>query len=191
LAEQLNAPLLRETAYLLAALIAFWAWDRERSAVAGESDAAKWPRFWLTVAILMACFFLMRAFSVHELVTSLGREQAHSGGWYEARRSFQAAAVASIFLAWFVTVGIATWRIPERRRRYLPPFAVVTGISCFAAIRTVSIHHIDTVLYRLPVYGVHLVVVFELVPIALLCAIALRHAGSAAPVSTLASARDL
>lgn len=189
--EPLNGPVVRETAYLLAAIAALWAWDRERSAISTHPDASKWPRFWLSVAVLMACFFLLRALSLHELITSIGRDQARSGGWYEARRSFQVVAVGLLFLSWFVTVGLATWRVPERRRRYVLPFAVVTGIACLAAVRTVSVHHVDAVLYRMPVYGLHLVVVFELVPLVVLGAIAMRHAESAIPIRAIARPGDL
>jgi hypothetical protein len=76
------------------------------------------------------------------------RARARAGGWYESRRKFQAVVVLGLGLAWLVTVFIAVWRVPERRRRYLPTIVAVVTLAAYAAIRVVSLHQIDGLLYR-------------------------------------------
>jgi hypothetical protein len=81
-------------------------------------------------------------------VADLGRGRAADSGWYETRRPVQAAVVVALGAVWFVTVSVACWRTPERRRRYLPMGLMVVTLAAYAAIRLVSLHHIDTLLYR-------------------------------------------
>ncbi|MDZ7726977.1 MAG: hypothetical protein U5Q44_01580 [Dehalococcoidia bacterium] len=161
----MDSGLLRSLAYLAIAALSLLAWTRERRA---GPDPGIWPQFWLLTGILLLGLGLSRLAGIDDIVTSTGRETAREGGWYEARRAFQALVVGGLGMAWLSGTGLAIWRIPERRRRYLPAAIVVLTIVCFAAMRAVSLHHVDHVLYNIEVGGTRPVVVIELTLLLLL-----------------------
>jgi hypothetical protein len=63
---------------------------------------------------------------------------------------------------WFVTVVIALWRVPARRRRYLPAALSVFTLMCFIGVRLISLHGIDALLYRRDLGGARFGAVVEL-----------------------------
>ncbi len=137
---------VRALAYLAVAIAAVFAGRREaRRAVHNPS---LWPRFWYLTAGMFLVMAFGRAANVAEIITALGREEALATGWYDSRRKYQAMACGFISLAWIVTVFVSIWRVPERRRRYLPMALITFSIICFAGIRLFSLHHIDALLYR-------------------------------------------
>jgi hypothetical protein len=71
------------------------------------------------------------------------------------------------------SVLTAIWRVPERRRRYLPMIVVVLTIGFYAAIRIVSLHQIDAVLHRPKAAGMRYATIIEysLLFVAAACAI--------------------
>ena len=119
--------------------------ERQRGNAAGPR---LWPTFWFATGGLLLTMALGRASNVSDLLTDLGRERARSDGWYEVRRSLQAWVVGAVAAVWAVTVAFAIWRVPERRRRYLPTALVVFTLVCFVGIRLISLHQIDTLLDR-------------------------------------------
>jgi hypothetical protein len=160
-AALINSNELRVLAYALAALACLAAgWRERRARSLRELDL--WPAFWTLTAIVLGAMALARALDLADALTEVGRREARLRGLYEARRSLQALLVGGIGLAWFVTVLTAIWRVPERRRRYLPAFVFVFSLGCFAALRTVSFHYLDAVLYNRPVLGVRAASVLEL-----------------------------
>jgi hypothetical protein len=153
---------LRVVAYGVAAAASLHAGVRElrRRPTAPSRDI--WPTFWFLTAALLAVMAVGRAADLGGLVSEIGRREARQEGWYEIRREYQAAAVATIGAIWLVAVIVAVWRVPERRRRYLPPALVVFTLICFAGIRVVSLHHVDTLLYNRPIRGVRIATITEL-----------------------------
>jgi hypothetical protein len=160
---------VRIGAYLATAGICVWAWRRELPYKTLDR-AAIWPLLWLLTAVLLVSFGLARAIGAPELITEFGRAEAREAGAYDSRRGFQAAAVVGIAAAWMLAVFVAVWRIPERRRRYLPTLIIVMAIVAFAAIRVISLHHLDQVLYNRPLFGVRGVIFVELGLLTLLAA---------------------
>ena len=102
-----------------------------------------------------------RASNVSDLLTELGRGRARSGGWYDVRRSVQAWVIGAVAAVWAVTVAVAVWRVPERRRRYLPTAVVVFTLVCFIGIRLISLHQVDALLHNRDVRGVTVGAVIE------------------------------
>jgi len=137
---------LRVIGYVLLVVLSLVARRRERSRAA-EVDGV-WPPFWLLTAGFLAVMAIGRAGDIGSLIADLGRGRAADSGWYETRRPMQAAVVVVLGAVWFVTVSVACWRTPERRRRYLPMGLMVVTLAAYAAIRVVSLHHIDALLYR-------------------------------------------
>lgn len=151
---------LRVAAYVAVALLALVARRREARR-ASDGDGA-WSMFWVLTSALFVGMALGRLGDIGGLVTDLGRERAYDSGWYGSRRFYQVAVVAMLGVTWFVSVAVACWRSPERRRRYLPMSLAAITIVAFAAFRVVSLHQVDTVLYRRDVAGVGFGALFEL-----------------------------
>ncbi len=151
----------RVVAYLMvAALAAVW-YVRERRA-AERHDTDWWPTYWLLTALVLISMGVGRVGSLGDAVAEIGREQARSSGWYERRRDIQAIAIIIISIGWFLGVLLAIWRFPPRRRRYLPSVITITALAAFAGVRVISLHQVDTVLYRRDVVGIRIVSITEL-----------------------------
>jgi hypothetical protein len=151
---------IRTYGYVVVALLMLLARRRERMRV-GEAEGV-WPAFWIVTCVFLLAMALGRAVAAGDLLTSLGRRAAEEGEWYASRRHVQAAVVGSVGAVWAVVVAGALWRTPERRRRYLPVGLTVITLAAFAAARIVSLHPVDTVLYRSHVAGVRVATLVEL-----------------------------
>lgn len=148
----------RAGGYLLVAALAFAAGRRQ------DRDApGAWPPFWLLTGALLLVMAVGRAGDVGDVLGDSIRDRAVERGWYESRRPLQAAVVGALGAAWFVAVITAIWRVPERRRRYLPMITVMITLAAFAAIRLVSLHHVDTLLHRRHVVGLRVGTAIEIV----------------------------
>jgi hypothetical protein len=112
------------------------------------NDPAAWSPFWYWTGGLLFAMALGRAVDLGYVAGDELRAQARSGGWYESRRKFQSFVVAGLAVAWLAIVLTAVWRVPERRRRYLPVIVAVITLATYAAVRVVSLHQIDGLLYR-------------------------------------------
>ncbi len=160
----LDANWLRIFGYLVAGAAAVVVGRRERHLA--RSDLSLWPAFWFLTGGLLFIMALGRATDVGDWISQLGRQQALASGWYAHRRKYQAIVVGSVGAIWFVSVVVALWQVPERRRRYLPAAIVVFSLMCYAGARLVSLHQVDGLLYRRDLGGVKFDAVFELVGLA-------------------------
>jgi uncharacterized membrane protein YeaQ/YmgE (transglycosylase-associated protein family) len=109
----------------------------------------------MTAAVLLA-MAVGRAGGIAEWIADLARSEARGEGWYDTRRRYQAVVVGAIGAAWGFSVLTACWRIPERRRRYLPMMIIVMTIGAYVAIRMVSLHQVDSLLYRRDLLGMRI-----------------------------------
>ena len=154
--EWADSDWLRVAGYVIVAGLCFAAaWREDR-----ESEGS-WPPFWFLTGALFVVMAIGRAGDVADVVTNALRERAVEGGWYQSRRRVQAVVVGGLGLTWFVAVMIAVWRVPARRRRYLPMIVVVLTIGLFAAIRVVSLHQIDGLLHNRHIAGVRFGTIIE------------------------------
>lgn len=165
IADVLDSGSLRVVGYLAVGTVAMIRFGLEQR-VAKPRPPASWPFYWLLSALLLFFLGLSRATSLGGLIADLGRDQARSEGWYDARRTVQAFTVIAVIAVWFIGVVVAVWRVPPRRRRYLPSVVSISTLVAFAAVRMVSLHHIDTLLYRRGVGHVRFVAVIELMLLA-------------------------
>lgn len=172
-----DSPALRTLSYFLVAMVGLAVWRIEREA-SPRIDLL--PPFWLATGLLILALGLARVSGFADLATDIGRDQARSEGLYEARRPLQALLVAVIACGWLAVTGLAIWRVPERRRRYLPSMLVVVALLAFAAVRAISLHAVDTVLYRADLGGVRGVTFVELSLLAMLAAASIVCAATTA-----------
>jgi len=154
-----NSHWLRVILYVLLVVLSLAARRRER-ARAGDVDGV-WSPFWYLTAGFLASMAIGRAVDVGSLLGDLGRGRAVDSGWYETRRPLQTAVVVALGTVWFVTVSVACWRTPDRRRRYLPMGVMVVTLAAYAVIRVVSLHQIDGLLYRREIAGVWVGTIIE------------------------------
>lgn len=148
---------------------------REVVSVRRQHVAVLWPTFWFTTAILLAVMAFGQASDVGDLIADVGRREALSNDWYESRRSTQTIIVAVVAALWAITALVAIWRVPERRRRYLPMALIVFSLVCFGAIRVVSLHQIDGLLYRRHIGELQIGRFVELVGLSLALIVAAAH----------------
>lgn len=172
--EVLDSGWLRVGGYGVAALVAILVGVMEVRSTERKA-LTFWPPFWFLSAALIASTAVARVGGIGDLLVDLGRETTQSGGWYDQRRGVQATAVITIAVVWVVAVIAAIWRVPPRRRRYLPTALVLFTLECFAAIRVVSLHQVDAVLYHRQFGGVRWVAIIELALLGLtIAAVAMR-----------------
>lgn len=138
----------------------------------GAADPKLWPMFWFATGGLLLVMAAGRASNVSDLLTDIGREHARSGGWYEVRRSLQAWVIGAVAVVWAVTSAVAVWRVPERRRRYLPTAIVVFTLLCFVGVRLISLHQVDALLHNRGVRGVTIGSIVEVALLLLVVAVA-------------------
>lgn len=165
----LNSNEFRVLAYTVAAIACAVAGVRE--ALRKRQKPELWPTFWFVTAAFFVVIATARVADVADLVTQIGRDTAIAQGWYDHRRKYQAMAVAAVTGIWFVAVVISLWRVPARRRRYLPAAVVAFSLLAFGGIRAVSLHQIDAVLYRRPIHGVKIDAIVELTGLVLAIAL--------------------
>ena len=118
------------------------------SIAAARRNPNLWPTFWYLTAVLFLVMAVGRAGNVAELAADIGRERPSPLAGTTTGASTKRMAVAAVAGTWFVAVVVSLWRVPERRRRYLPMALLSFTIGCFAAIRTISLHQVDGLLYR-------------------------------------------
>ena len=162
---------MRVCGYVVVAVLCFVAARREKPESPGS-----WPPFWILTGALFVIMALGRAGDVADLMTDTLRQRAVSQGWYRSRRHVQALVVAGLGLSWLIAVLVAVWRVPSRRRRYLPMIVVVLTVGFYAAIRIVSLHQLDSVLYRRQAAGMRYGTLIEFG--LLVVAAAVRHLDS-------------
>lgn len=161
MSDTLDAAWLRDAAYLVVGLVAaVWAVREHRSPDRRARDW--WPAYWWISAAFLVAMAGARIGSLEDVVADFGRERARSGGWYDDRRNLQGTVIGAIAMAWLIGVFVAVWRVPPRRRRYLPHALGISTLMAFAAIRMVSFHYVDAVLYRRGIAGVRFVAIIEL-----------------------------
>jgi hypothetical protein len=144
---------------------------------------ALWPAFWFTTTVLLVVMAIGRASDTGELLADLGRRRARSAGWYETRRSAQAAAIGAIATIWAIVVLAAVWRVPERRRRYLPTALAIVTLVAFAGARIVSLHQVDALLDDRNIVGLSVGAFIELSLIALVFVVAVQQLDTGSPTT--------
>jgi hypothetical protein len=177
LLEILNSLGMPESGYVLSAGIcaAAAAW---RSQQQGAHRAAE-TGVWLALAASLLLLLLLKEWDVHSALTNEGRELARERGWYAQRREQLLQIVYAVLTAGVAAVFLAIVLLGRLRARLALTVLSMGALVCFIAVRTLSLHQIDALLYRRFVHGVQINLALES---ALACAV-----GLAAVLTLLAS----
>lgn len=158
---------------MAAALICVVAGVRAAHAHAGEAPLYTW---WAFAAV---CVAIATGHVLH-----LGGGAAESGrdafrfeGLYGSRRPFQALVVAGLLTgAFFSATCLLPWMERRLGRSFLLPAAALGGLVVFLAVRTISLHAIDAVLYGKQIFAGHPGALIEVSGLALFLVLAARTA---------------
>lgn len=158
-------PWITTAAYLWLAMLCGWAWHQGRG---GESRLGSLA--WLGLAAMFAALAVARPFGLQWRLAAAFRQRAVEGNWYDVRRGFQVqVVVAAVAVATLATIVVAAVAIRARSLRTLAAFAPVALLLGFLAVRAISLHYVDRVLYR-RVGGVEVNAVVELMILSLVAA---------------------
>ncbi len=122
-----------------------------------QAHGRLWRFSLLLAAILLLVLAVASYGDLSDVLTGFGRKQAYRAGWYDTRRGLQAGVVIALFATWCVSVLVSIYAVPSRRRSFLPAVIGLFTIWGFVAVRLVSYHDIDAVLYRRHLAGARMV----------------------------------
>jgi len=151
--------------YIWLAMVCVWSWREDRG-LGGRIGS--WARSGL--AAIFATLAVGRVFGLQWRLAEFFRRRAVVGGWYDERRGFQTWVVLAVAaLAAAVVIAIVAVSLRRKSPRTLAVFAPVATLLGFLAVRAVSLHQIDHLLYR-RVAGVEVNLAVELTLLALVAA---------------------
>jgi hypothetical protein len=174
----------RAALYFLAAALSFYAAMLQRRRAASGADRVMW--FWFGLAGLLALLGVGRLGDLGPWITDQGREIAEAQGWYDDRRRFQSKAVELVLLMGAGTIGVGLlWFFWSASREHPLAFIAIAFLMTYVAVRAISWHTADAVLYSHPFGGPHPNGPIEIAGTLLMCIAAawavLKLSGDAAP----------
>ena len=101
------------------------------------------PTFWFALCGLLVFLGFNKQLDLQTCFTQVGRDMAHSEGWYENRRIVQLIFIVILLLAGVATIVASYWYIHGAWRRYRLAFYGIVTLVFFVIVRATSFHHID------------------------------------------------
>jgi hypothetical protein len=143
-------------------------------------------------AVVSVFLGIGRATSLGRWITGIGRSEARAEGWYGRRRRYQALAIGLIGITGFGLPVVSLWRARSRRLHYIIAVALEIGLVCFVGARLISLHQVDSVLYRRRFHGAQVGTVIEQLLLGLCVAVAawIGWARPLVPVTTAPTPPD-
>jgi hypothetical protein len=146
--------------YLLAATAAWWA---RRAGRRGAAASRRWPGperrgadrsaayrahsvFWLVLLVVCTLLGVNKQLDLQAWITDVVRTLAVEQGWHEERRVVQAVIVGVIGIGGLAALAGIVAVTRRLLPRHLPAFIALGVLLAYAALRTVSLHHLDAVL---------------------------------------------
>ena len=140
-------------AYFVVAGLCFHAGRKEKERRLGRGRLTHAPAFWFVLCGLLVALGFNKQLDVQSDVTEAGRGLFRILGLYEYRRFFQAVFVLLFAAGAIAAVAAAIWFMRDLWRRYRLAFVGIIYLCAFVIIRAASFHHVDTLLYHLPLFG--------------------------------------
>jgi hypothetical protein len=135
---------------------------------------------WPLLTVVLLVLVTLKVLDVQSTLVGEGRDIARLLGWYGERRLAQGAAIVLLAGVSFVFYRLAASGVDEVD--YALPLAAIFALCAFAAIRSVSLHQVDSLLYRTDLAGMQTHRLIEdgltfVVAASAAASIAKRHAG--------------
>jgi hypothetical protein len=147
----------------------------------GHQDART---LWQAVGVTALLLALLKVFGFQTIVIKGLRLVFRDHGWYSDRRELQGWAIYFVVAA--AVVGLTLiWLKRDSLVRLSATSSVRSGATAsivllmFVAVRAISLHDVDTFLYRLPVVGEYMSIGIELLLILILAWVSHRAAAAA------------
>ena len=140
-------------AYFVVAGLCFYAGRKEKERSLGRARLTHAPAFWFTLCGLLVALGFNKQLDVQSDVTEAGRGLFRMLGLYDYRRLFQAVFVLLFAAGAIAAVAAAIWFMRDLWRRYRLAFIGIIYLCAFVIIRAASFHHVDQLLYHLPLFG--------------------------------------
>lgn len=136
-------------AYFVAAALCGRAAKRERWATPDANRPAS--LFWPVLCAAMLALGLNKQLDLQTDLTEFGRQFAREGGWYQHRRMIQGLFIALLCAGAAGTLACFARLNRERWQHNRLAFVGVVYLLTFILIRAASFHHVDMILFHLPV----------------------------------------
>ena len=143
---------------------------------------ARRAALWLVLASIMIALGINKQLDLQTLVTELGRQAAHAGGWYEQRRFVQALFVGAIAFVGAIGLAVLWWLTRGQLRDFRLTLAGLALLVCFVVIRAASFHSVDAFI-DVRMLGIRMNWVLELGGIALMATGVIRRLRAAQPAT--------
>lgn len=102
--------------------------------------------FWLFIVVMMLFLGINKQLDLQSLLTAAGRYYAKKEGWYQDRRRFQIAFIATIIVTSIFTLLILIRYMKETLKENSLAILGLVFLLAFIIVRAASFHHIDKLL---------------------------------------------
>jgi hypothetical protein len=154
--------------YWCAALLCFVhavrLWRHTSTPIPDQVPSAKRERLYLVYGLQATLIFLLgvgKQTNLGNRITSFGRMWASAHGWYSFRHPVQEDLITSILIGGGLLLVTTGWLLRHTFYRHGPLILGVMGLLTYTAIRMVSLHDVDSLIYS-RVYGIRWDWIFEL-----------------------------
>jgi hypothetical protein len=113
-----------------------------------SAPGQRWPlqAFYGGQALLLLLLGVNREWGLLNALTSYSRLMAMREGWYNVRRLAQVDLIVGLGVAALLILLLAVWCFRAILSRHWLPLVVAIGLLTYVAIRTVSLHAVDTII---------------------------------------------
>lgn len=104
--------------------------------------------FWGALTAMTLALGINKQLDLQSLLTQVLRDAAHEEGWFEARRTLQAAFIFAVGAAGAMLAGMAWWWLPVLRRNMRVALVGLIFVYTYVLVRAASFHHVDLFINR-------------------------------------------
>jgi hypothetical protein len=144
---------------------AYWCFRARQNALALGPNAHRLAYAWLALLAGMVLLGINKQLDLQSLLTVIARQNAQEFGWYEDRRTYQAALIVGLMLAGLGGGAWAAWYMRKHLKHFGWAGAGAIFLAVFVVVRASSFHNVDVAL-RSDSLGLRLNVILEIAGIA-------------------------
>jgi hypothetical protein len=104
--------------------------------------------FWLGMSLILMALTIFNLEDLQGVLANEGRQIAREGGWYRDRREVLASIIQVLVIGTGAVVVLVLLLLGDLRSRLGLAILAAGGLLGFVAVRALSLHQIDALLYR-------------------------------------------